>query len=262
MNSEFQEKGFVYKKALFAPEEVGDIRGILTVFHKQWMQENQSFFLDGAINSSGITARRYLDQRSRLLLFNFISSQKLMSLIEEIIPLKPCFMNTQLFFNPYNAEQKNYWHRDPQYHLSIKEQKEAIKGPTVLHIRIALKDEPGLELIPGTHKRWDSKEELDVRLEKGNRRCFEDLPGATKVSLDACDVLLFSGNMIHRGLYGLDRLALDILVCDPAEHFVMFAEESCLPNNEEALKIDAPALFNNTVSLRKSGRAQTNVDDD
>jgi len=62
-------------------------------------------------------------------------------------------MNTQLFFNPVNDGQKNYWHRDSQYHLSIEEQKEALVGPDVVHFRIPLTNEPGIELVPCTHQR-------------------------------------------------------------------------------------------------------------
>ena len=251
MNFEYQETGFVYKKALFGPHELEEIRGILNTFHKQWTEENKEIFFSQAVNSSGITGRRFLDTTSRLTLFNFISSPKLMALVEDIIPHKPCFMNSQLFFNPHNPQQKNYWHRDPQYHLSLEEQKHALRGPTVLHLRIALQDEPGIELVPGSHTRWDSSEELDVRLERNNRHCFEDLIDTKIFSLDAGDVLLFSGNMIHRGLYGMDRFALDILVCDPEEHLVAFAVEECLPSKEEQLKIGDPSLFRNTLSLRK-----------
>jgi hypothetical protein len=250
MNLAYWEKGFSHRESLFTSAELEEVYTVLNSFHQKCIKENNALFLDQAINSSGITGRRYLDQASRLSLFRFISHQKIMALIMDIIPTKPCFMNTQLFFNPNNAEQKNYWHRDPQYHLSLEEQKEALQGPEVLHIRIAFKDETGLELIPGTHKRWDSAAELDVRLEKMNGIVFHDLPGTNIMPLQAGDVLLFSGNMIHRGLYGMDRFALDILVCCAAEHLVSFAEEHCLPSKDEQVKINRPALFNNTIALK------------
>ena len=39
--------------------------------------------------------------------------------------------------------------------------------------------------------------------------------------------------MIHRGLYGLDRLALDILVFDPDDgyvNYVDYVDDDCLPD--------------------------------
>lgn len=94
-------------------------------------------------------------------------------------------MNTQLFFNPVNPAQKNYWHRDPQYHLSIDEQKSALEGVNVVHYRIPLFGEPGIELVPASHKCWDTDEELDVRLARNNRRNSDDLSSGLTIELAA-----------------------------------------------------------------------------
>ncbi len=42
------------------------------------------------------------------------------------------------------------------------------------------------------------------------------------------DLLVFSADMIHRGLYGLDRLALDILIFDSAADYVDYVDDDCL----------------------------------
>ncbi len=65
-----------------------------------------------------------------------------------------------------NPAQRNYWHRDPQHHMSVEQQKEALFGPNALHFRVPLADELGLELVLGTHRRRDSGEDLVVRLEQ------------------------------------------------------------------------------------------------
>jgi hypothetical protein len=56
--------------------------------------------------------------------------------------------------------------------------------------------------------------------------------------------------MIHRGLYGMDRLALDILVFDPAGDFVDYVDDDCLPELSMIDKIDDPRLFLNTLHLK------------
>ena len=38
-----------------------------------------------------------------------------MNVVDSVIPTNPAFMNTQLFFNPINPAQKDFWHRDCQY---------------------------------------------------------------------------------------------------------------------------------------------------
>lgn len=68
--------------------------------------------------------------------------------------------------------------------------------------------------------------------------------------MTAGDLLVFSADMIHRGLYGLDRLALDILVFDSAGDFVDYVDDDCLPDASMLKKIDDPRLFTNTLYLK------------
>ncbi|MBL4679271.1 MAG: phytanoyl-CoA dioxygenase family protein [Pseudomonadales bacterium] len=114
-----------------------------------------------------------------------------------------------------------------------------------------MQDEGGVEIVPGTHRRWDTQEELDVRLEENGRHHYDDLIGARQIPLNKGDALLFSANMIHRGLYGMDRFALDILVSDPDISLLEFADEANLPNEEMRQKMDNPTLFDNTILPRR-----------
>jgi ectoine hydroxylase-related dioxygenase (phytanoyl-CoA dioxygenase family) len=185
-----------------------------------------------------------------VILFNFISSKKVMHIVESVIPTTPAFMNTQLFFNPVNPQQKDFWHRDCQYDHDVEGQKKAIQETQVLHIRVPLFDELGMELVPGTHQRWDNAEEFNVRQEEQGRVSSENLSTGKKIKLAAGDLLVFSADMIHRGLYGLDRLALDILVFDPSADFIDYVDDDCLPDDSMLDKIDDPRLFTNTLHLK------------
>lgn len=246
----YEENGYVVIKNFFKSENLKKLHSILLKFHESWKKENFEFYSSKAINSAYLTGTKHLDNQSRQMLFKFIGSHRLMDVLSSIISEKPMFMNTQLFFNPINANQKNYWHRDPQYHLSVEEQKEALKGPSVVHFRIPLMDEPGIELIPGSHKEWDTEEELEVRLERNGRKNYEDMSSGVKISLEVGDLLIFSANMIHRGIYGMDRLALDILFCDSVAELAQFVEKDCLPSSEELSIIDNPAAFINALTFK------------
>jgi hypothetical protein len=103
-----------------------------------------------------------------------------------------------------------------------------------------------MELVPGTHKRWDSDEEFNVRQEEKGRVSSENLSTGKKIALAAGDLLLFSADMIHRGLYGMDRLALDILVFDSAGDFIDYIDQDCLPDDAMLKEIDNPTLLLNT----------------
>jgi hypothetical protein len=173
-----------------------------------------------------------------------------MALVKALIPQQPCFLNTQLFFNPVNKDQNNYWHRDPQYHLSLAQQKAILSSFDVIHFRLPLMNEPGIELVPGTHKRWDTNDELNVRLAQNNRESSEPLSQGKVIKLSAGDLLIFSANMIHRGLYGMERLAFDLLFCSPEPSVLAFVADNCLPDKSTVESLDDSSAFINTMTLK------------
>ncbi len=245
----YQENGYLVLRGFFEKNETLALRETILKFHDSWKQENAVFYKQKAVNSAYITAPKYLDKDSRVELFRFIGSDKIMDIAGLVLRDRPTFMNTQLFFNPADEKQKNYWHRDPQYHLSLAEQEKALVGPDVVHFRIPLCDEPGIELVPGSHKRWDSKEELDVRLEKNGRSKHHDLSSGTIIKLQEGDLLIFSANMIHRGLYGQNRLAFDILLCEPVPTLVKHVQTDCLPELSIREDLENPDAFDSTIEL-------------
>ncbi|MFQ3192819.1 MAG: ectoine hydroxylase-related dioxygenase (phytanoyl-CoA dioxygenase family) [Paraglaciecola sp.] len=250
--SNYDEQGYFVLRNYFTELEILSLRSVILKFHELWKQDHSEFYQQEAFNSSLITGSQYLASDDRVKLFNFISTKKIMDVVESVIPTNPAFMNTQLFFNPVNAQQKDFWHRDCQYDHDVEGQKKAIQETQVLHLRVPLFDEPGMELVPQTHKRWDNDEEFNVRQEEKGRVSSEDLSTGKKIKLAAGDLLVFSADMIHRGLYGLDRLALDILVFDPAGDFADYVDDDCLPTSLMLDKIIDPRLFMNTLDLKST----------
>lgn len=246
----YHEQGYVVVRDYFSAEDIRLLKAVILKFHALWKQDNQALYRDEAFNSSLITGSQYLEADDRLILFNIISSQKIMDIVQSVIAGKPAFMNTQLFFDPCHAEQKNFWHRDCQYDFDVEGQKKVIHETQVLHVRIPLFDEPGMELVPGSHKRWDTEEEMDVRLERKRRSSSEGLSTGKAIALSAGDVLFFSADMIHRGLYGQGRLAFDILVFDSAGDYVDYVDDDCLPDSALLEQIADPRLFTTTLALK------------
>lgn len=251
MAGNYETDGYFVLKGFYQEAELQILREIALSFHESWKQANAAIYAARAINSAYLTGQQHLQPRDREVLFKLIASTKLMDVVTSVMGDSPAFMNTQLFFDPVNRAQRNYWHRDPQYHLSLEEQKQlALLGPNVVHFRVPLFDEPGIEVIPETHKRWDSEEELDVRLERKGRRNFEDLATGVTVKLSAGDLMGFSANMIHRGIYGMDRLALDILFCDPKAKLMSHLDISCLPDAAIIKGLESPGAFERTLALK------------
>ena len=54
------------------------------------------------------------------------------------------------------------------------------------------------ELVPGSHRRWDTPEERRIRL---HEPLCESMPGAKRLHLEPGDLAFFHVNTIHRGLY-------------------------------------------------------------
>lgn len=250
LKSEYDARGYFVIKNYFTPPEISSLKETILAFHQTWKADNETFFKKEAFNSSLITGSRYLQSQDRIKLFNFISSKKMNDIIDTIIPHDPAFMNTQLFFDPQSHQQENFWHRDCQYDHQLEGQKKAIQETQVVHFRVPLFDEPGIELVPGSHKRWDTQEELDVRLARKRKFSSDDLSTGKKIPLNAGDLLVFSADMIHRGLYGLDRLAFDTLVFDSAGDFVDYVDDDCLPNDLILKEIINPKIFKNTLHLK------------
>jgi len=252
LNNRYKKQGYFVIKNYFTDAEISSLKKVVLKFHKRWKQDNAKFYQEEAFNSSLITGSKYLESSDRLRLFNFISSAKMMAVIDSVILANPAFMNTQLFFNPVNLEQKDFWHRDCQYDYEIEAQKKVIQEMQVLHLRVPLFEELGMEVIAGTHKRWDNQEEFNVRQEQKGKVSSDSISTGKKIPLSAGDLLVFSADMIHRGLYGLDRLAFDILVFDSAADYIDYVDDDCLPKSSMLADIDDPTLFVNTLTLKST----------
>ncbi|KMV31459.1 hypothetical protein AB733_04860 [Photobacterium swingsii] len=250
LSNSYNEHGYFVIRNYFDEAQIASLREVVLKFHELWKADNEEFYQEEAFNSSLITGSEYLLSNDRKILFNFISSPKIMDVVDAVIPENPAFMNTQLFFNPVNPQQKDFWHRDCQYDYDIEDQMKVILETQVLHLRVPLFDELGMEIIPGTHKRWDNEEEYNVRQEVNGKVSSDSISGGKPIALAAGDLLVFSADMIHRGLYGLDRLALDILIFDSSADYVDYVDDDCLPTQSMLNNIADPRLFMNTLHLK------------
>lgn len=203
----FDYQGYVIVKNLFSQFDIEKLAAIVDRIYGQWLNENHADFIEHKlVNMHSLTSPRYFEghEAERLLFFQTIASNRLTQLLDSMFGDGLYFHNTQLFFNPFENKRLPYWHRDMQYSpIDDSILKDEQKNMVTLHVRIPLVHEKGVELIPGTHKRWDTDLEKNVRLELNGHKNSEDLPGAVLIELAPGDVLIFSAQMIHRGNYRL-----------------------------------------------------------
>ena len=244
MHNQYNIDGYLHIPQFFTLSNLLDIETILRQFHAAWMIDNQEVYQRGAINSHSITSGDYLKREDVRRVFEFITQPSVRSIIEPLFPHPPKFLNTQLFFDPCAPLQRNYWHRDVQYTgLGIAEQQAILGSQTILHCRIPLTAEHGIELVPGSHRAWDTDEEFAVRMQLEGKTSSDALTTGRIIPLEKGDVLIFSANMIHRGLYGKDRFAFDIIYCDNSPDFLSFRDTGNLPTEEECACLSWNTLF-------------------
>jgi ectoine hydroxylase-related dioxygenase (phytanoyl-CoA dioxygenase family) len=244
MRDAFDRDGYVVARRLLQPADIAMLRGIVDRVHAQWLAENRADYERHAlINMHSLTRPEYFEGRGeeRLAFFRAILPGQLTALVEGLFGEGIYFHNTQLFFNPFEGRRLPYWHRDMQY-SEVEDAVQQREQPNMLslHVRMPLTPEKGVELIPGSHERWDTEIERKVRLELNGHRNNEDLPGAELIDLEPGDVLIFSAQMLHRGNYRLNelRLALDLCVGKAHPLLVESLDESVLPTAGEMARLE------------------------
>ncbi|WP_019142792.1 phytanoyl-CoA dioxygenase family protein [Noviherbaspirillum massiliense] len=238
----FADCGHVVLKGFFSRSEIAALSAIVDRIHSQWVESTVDADRRQQVNMHSLTSPAYFrdDARGRIDFFERIAPPSLTATMEEMFGGGLYFHNTQLFFNPSDRQQLPYWHRDLQY-SQVEDALQASQQDQLLnlHVRVPLVKEAGVELVPGTHRRWDTALESSVRFERNGHRNSEDLPGARLIALDPGDILIFDAQMIHRGNYRLNetRKAFDICVGKPHPFSVQYLDASVLPDEQEIERI-------------------------
>jgi hypothetical protein len=245
----YKEHGYVILRNFFSDTELNALAIHVDRIYGKWARDNAAdIYQHKLVNMHSLTSPEYFDEqpKERTAFFEAIASQKLTTLLTAMFDSGIYFHNTQLFFNPSNSERLPYWHRDMQYSPTADAiQRAELHNMLSLHVRIPLLPEKGLELIAGTHQRWDTELEHKVRLEKNNHKNSESLPNATLIELSPRDILVFSAQMIHRGNYfekhryaqNPSRKALDLCVGRYHPMTADALDETVLPSESEMSEI-------------------------
>lgn len=127
--------------------------------------------------------------------------------ITKIMGEPPVFMQCNLYIDPPVRGHSNggHWHRDCQFYAGGDEavEKRLFHGeadpPRELHMHIPLVPTQATGVVPGSHIRWDTPEEYEVR----RRNPSAAMPGGIRLPMQPGDIGLFHVNSIHRGYYNV-----------------------------------------------------------
>ncbi|RVU85961.1 phytanoyl-CoA dioxygenase [Leucothrix sargassi] len=240
----YDAHGYAVLRKLLSDEELSLLSGPVERIYQAWRIENEANIFDHRlVNMHSLTRPEYFKEtpEQRVAFFQAITSKTLTKAIEELFGTEIHFHNTQLFFNPTNTERQPYWHRDLQYSpIEDAVQRDEQAKMLSLHVRIPLTDEQGIEVVKGTHKRWDTALERNVRLELNGHNNNESLPNSELIALACGDVLVFNAQMIHRGNYALnsERKALDLCIGRYHPLAATYLDPLVLPTTEELEQIE------------------------
>jgi ectoine hydroxylase-related dioxygenase (phytanoyl-CoA dioxygenase family) len=240
---QYNEKGYVILRNFFNNVEIALIGCHVDQIYNKWANENEAeIYNQKLVNMHSLTSPEHFEDspEQRVKFFEAIASVKLTELLDDIFGSGIHFHNTQLFFNPSNSSRLPYWHRDMQYSpIDDSIQSAELHNMLILHVRIPLIKEKGVEVVTGSHKRWDIELEHNVRLEINGHKNSEPLPNTALIDLSPGDILIFSAQMIHRGNYELNpsRKAFDLCVGKYHDLTSDFLDERVLPKNEEMANI-------------------------
>lgn len=254
----FQEHGYLLLPQLLDLARIAALSDILLAIHRQWLAEHAVAYAErGLLNMHGLTMPSFFHEEParRAQCFNLMAAPKLVEVLQEAIDNQLYFHGTQLFFNPFDREQPTYWHRDIQYMgLSEDDQQRYLSELCNLHVRIPLIPETGFELVPGSHRRWDTEPERQTRLELAGRAKSDALSNGKCFDLQPGDVLIFSAHMLHRGHYrnNPERLSLDILLGKPHALVSSSLDGRQLPTDGELALIEHPLWYQNARKLIRS----------
>lgn len=250
---EWDERGFFVVPQLFDASVVEKMREICDDIRQQWLAESpRPEEAANYTNMAYLTEARYFKKHPehRTTLLEATAHEQTLDIFKRVFAVEPLFHNTQYFFEPACETRAGDWHRDQQFISPDPAAEKAMLSHVGVHVHIAFVPDDNLEIVPGTHARWDTPEEYEIRKNLNGRKRNEDVRGATRISLDAGDACFFSAWSLHRGHYiaGKLRRTFDVIyAASPAANYTPPPAGFLEPGMFDELKPQTRAFFKRFV---------------
>ncbi len=210
------EQGYVVIPRLFSPERVAFLRGTCERILGAWRARDP---ISGQAGGPDATSFFHLNHPAYFRdhaadfprFMDTIADPDVHAIARTLFQAEPIFRCTSLWMNPTQHGWDGNWHRDSQFLTKSDEEERTMiaeHGADSNHaqIQIALIPSDDIEIVPGSHLRWDDDAEFAIRKADGQRNNRSSaMPGALRVSLQPGDGVMFNSYSLHRGRYHLDR---------------------------------------------------------
>lgn len=158
------------------------------------------------------------DPNRRIAMLEAAADPAVLDVAREIFGEAPMFRCISLFFNPSGIDLDGNWHRDAQFMTQSDDDERAMilnagDGGSGMQLQIALAPSEDIEVVPGSHLRWDTPEEYAIRKADGGAHNRSNaMPGAIRVRQAPGDAVLFNAMCIHRGRYRREPLRRTLML--------------------------------------------------
>lgn len=213
---QWRELGYVVVPQLISAERAALLCEVCDAIYAQWRscdpQTGQPGEKPDATVMRHLNHPAYFAQHPEWLpmILEAAADPSVLRVAEVIFTEPPLFRCTSLFFNPSGINLDGNWHRDAQFMTETDDEERAMvlnagDGGSGMQLQIALVPSDDIEVVPGSHLRWDTPDEYAIRkADAGAHNRSNDMPGAVRVRQGVGDAVLFNAMAIHRGRYHSD----------------------------------------------------------
>ena len=124
-----------------------------------------------------------------ITLMESIADPKVLGLVEGLFGGPCLFRSTSLFSNPLGESKAGAWHRDSQFLIPDEADERQFLEEQVaselthshgVQMQIALVPNDDVELVKGSHLRWDDDAEYAVRCADNRAHATDEMPNASR----------------------------------------------------------------------------------
>ena len=221
--AEWRTRGYVVVRGIVARPQVAKVRATCDRALEQWRARDPQ---TGRPGGADATVMRHLNHPAYFEagtpgledVLSLAAAPEILGLARLILGEEPMFRCTSYFMNPLETSLDGDWHRDSQYMTADDASERAMllgggAGGDGIQLQIALVPSDDVEVVPGSHLRYDTPDEYAIRRADGGAHNRSNrMPGAVRLSLDAGDAAAINSLGIHRGRYHANKLRRTVML--------------------------------------------------
>jgi hypothetical protein len=220
---QWKANGYVVVPGVLDVAQTARLRRVCDGVLEQWRRRDPQ---TGKASDPNATVMRHLNHPDYFVggapglgvVLELAAHPKLIELARTLLGEEPMFRCTSYFMNPLETSLDGEWHRDSQYETPDEASERELlsrggeKGAGV-QLQVALVPSDDVEIVTGSHLRYDTPEEHAIRRADGGRNNRSNaMPGATRVALSGGDAAAFNSLAVHRGRYHKDKLRRTVML--------------------------------------------------